>query len=126
LKYKVNNYLSFPFYNNYDYIFLKYFNINIYKKSKRKYSFLINENYRIFKKNIEDILKLKSIKRKTKYLIHDTVFSRQRYWGEPFPIYYKNKIANKLSNANLPLILPKLDLYKFNKKNSNFLKFLKI
>ena len=50
--------------------------------------------------------------RKVNYRIRDAIFSRQRYWGEPFPIYYKDGIATPLPLDALPLTLPEIDQYK--------------
>ena len=50
--------------------------------------------------------------RKVNYRIRDAIFSRQRYWGEPFPIYYKDGIATPLPVEELPLTLPEIDEYK--------------
>ncbi len=50
--------------------------------------------------------------RKINYRIRDAIFSRQRYWGEPFPIYYKDGIATPVDFADLPLTLPEIDQYK--------------
>lgn len=50
--------------------------------------------------------------RKTNYRLRDAIFSRQRYWGEPFPIYYKDGIPTPLPESELPLRLPKIDSYK--------------
>ncbi|MBR3406122.1 MAG: leucine--tRNA ligase [Bacteroidales bacterium] len=50
--------------------------------------------------------------RKVNYRIRDAIFSRQRYWGEPFPIYYKDGIATPVDFADLPLTLPEIDQYK--------------
>ena len=50
-------------------------------------------------------------KRKINYRMRDAAFSRQRYWGEPFPIVWKNGIAYPLSENELPLELPKVDSY---------------
>lgn len=47
----------------------------------------------------------------TNYRLRDAVFSRQRYWGEPFPIYYKNGIPHALEDQELPLELPPVDQY---------------
>ncbi|HZZ76122.1 MAG TPA: class I tRNA ligase family protein, partial [Puia sp.] len=46
------------------------------------------------------------------YKIRDAAFSRQRYWGEPFPIVWKNGIAYPLNEKDLPLELPKVESYK--------------
>ena len=48
-------------------------------------------------------------KRLVNYRLRDAIFSRQRYWGEPFPIYYKNDIAYRLSDEQLPLMLPPIE-----------------
>ncbi len=51
-------------------------------------------------------------KRKVNYRLRDAIFSRQRYWGEPFPIYYKDGIPTPLPLSELPLNLPEIDQYK--------------
>jgi leucyl-tRNA synthetase len=51
-------------------------------------------------------------KRKVNYKIHDAAFSRQRYWGEPFPIKWINGIAYPLDESELPLELPYVESYK--------------
>lgn len=48
---------------------------------------------------------------KINYRIHDAVFSRQRYWGEPVPIYFQNGIAKAMPFEELPLKLPEVDKY---------------
>ena len=50
--------------------------------------------------------------RKVNYKMRDAAFSRQRYWGEPFPITWKNGIAYPLSEDQLPLTLPHVESYK--------------
>ena len=50
-------------------------------------------------------------KRKVNYRLRDAIFSRQRYWGEPFPIYYKDGIPYPLNESKLPLELPEVDKY---------------
>ncbi len=47
----------------------------------------------------------------TNYRLRDAIFSRQRYWGEPFPIYYKDEIPYPLKESELPLSLPEVDKY---------------
>jgi leucyl-tRNA synthetase len=49
--------------------------------------------------------------RKVNYKMRDAAFSRQRYWGEPFPIAWKNGIAYPLDESELPLTLPEVDKY---------------
>ncbi|MDH5603070.1 MAG: leucine--tRNA ligase, partial [Cyclobacteriaceae bacterium] len=51
-------------------------------------------------------------KARVNYKIRDAVFSRQRYWGEPVPIYYEDGIARPIPFDELPLILPEIDEYK--------------
>ncbi|MDO4229152.1 MAG: leucine--tRNA ligase [Capnocytophaga sp.] len=49
--------------------------------------------------------------RKTNYRLRDAVFSRQRYWGEPFPIYYVNGLPQTIDTQHLPIELPKVEKY---------------
>ncbi len=51
-------------------------------------------------------------KKKINYRLRDAIFSRQRYWGEPFPIYYKDGLPYSLDESQLPLELPEIDAYK--------------
>lgn len=51
-------------------------------------------------------------KRKVNYRLRDAIFSRQRYWGEPFPIYYKEGIPYPVPYEKLPVILPEIDEFK--------------
>ena len=48
---------------------------------------------------------------KVNYRLRDAIFSRQRYWGEPFPVYYKDGIPTMLPDEKLPLQLPEVDAY---------------
>ena len=48
---------------------------------------------------------------KTNYRLRDAVFSRQRYWGEPFPVYYKHGMPQMIDAAHLPVQLPQVDEY---------------
>ena len=49
---------------------------------------------------------------KVNYRLRDAIFSRQRYWGEPFPVYYKNGIPTMIPEECLPLELPEISEYK--------------
>ena len=49
--------------------------------------------------------------RKVNYRLRDAIFSRQRYWGEPFPVYFKDGIATPMPLENLPLELPEVDKF---------------
>ena len=49
--------------------------------------------------------------RKVNYRLRDAIFSRQRYWGEPFPVYFKDGIATPISLDQLPLQLPEVDKF---------------
>jgi leucyl-tRNA synthetase len=51
-------------------------------------------------------------KGKTNFRMRDAIFGRQRYWGEPVPVYYENGIPKTLPLSELPLILPEIDQFK--------------
>ena len=51
-------------------------------------------------------------RRKVNYRLRDAIFSRQRYWGEPFPIYYKDGIPTPIPFDKLPLTLPEVDEFR--------------
>lgn len=48
---------------------------------------------------------------KVNYRLRDAIFSRQRYWGEPFPVYYKDGVPHLLDESQLPLLLPEVDKF---------------
>ncbi|MDP3680849.1 MAG: class I tRNA ligase family protein [Flavobacterium sp.] len=62
-------------------------------------------------KVIAELEKLKQGKGKTNYRLRDAVFSRQRYWGEPFPVYYVNGLPQMIDSQHLPIILPEVEKY---------------
>ncbi|XCC45383.1 MAG: class I tRNA ligase family protein [Candidatus Shikimatogenerans sp. Ttur] len=108
-KYNINVLIINPF-NKKNNIFLKKNNIlffkikkNFFKKKKNRKKFI--NKYTLYKKNI--------------YNMRDIILSRQKYWGEPIPIYYKNNIPINIKINNLPLILPNIkkikSLSKINK-----------
>ncbi|MFV5690432.1 leucine--tRNA ligase [Flavobacterium sp. LT1R49] len=74
--------------------------------------FLNGLNYKeATKKVIEELEKLNQGKGKTNYRLRDAVFSRQRYWGEPFPVYYVNGLPQMIDAKHLPIILPEVEKY---------------
>ena len=120
--------MSVPAHDSRDYAFAKHFNLPILEVvkggdlSKESYDakegILINSNFlnglpvkEAFNKAIEEIEKRFLGKRKTNYRLRDAVFGRQRYWGEPIPIYYKDGIPFELSENELPLLLPEVDKF---------------
>ncbi len=60
---------------------------------------------------IEKLEALKQGKGKTNYRLRDAVFSRQRYWGEPFPVYYVNGLPKMIAAEHLPILLPEVEKY---------------
>ena len=61
---------------------------------------------------IQELEKLSVGTGKTNYRLRDAIFSRQRYWGEPFPIYYKDSMPYAMDESKLPLELPSINEYK--------------
>ena len=74
--------------------------------------FLNGLDYRsALKKSIEELEKLGQGEGKTNYRLRDAVFSRQRYWGEPFPVYYENGMPQMIDKKHLPIKLPDVEKY---------------
>ncbi|MEM0517966.1 leucine--tRNA ligase [Aequorivita flava] len=121
--------MSVPCGDQRDYEFAKHFNIpipNIFKDadiSEEAYSdkentiitnsdFLNGLNYSEAMEKIITALEEKGIgEGKINYRLRDAVFSRQRYWGEPFPIYYKDGMPYAIPTKCLPLRLPDVEKY---------------
>ncbi len=121
--------MSVPCGDQRDFDFAKHFNLpipNIFKDadiSEEAYSdkentiiansdFLNGLNYSEATDKIIAALEEKGIgKGKINYRLRDAVFSRQRYWGEPFPIYYKNGMPQIIPTECLPLRLPEVEKY---------------
>nr|WP_294777841.1 leucine--tRNA ligase [uncultured Flavobacterium sp.] len=63
------------------------------------------------KKIIEELERIGQGKGKTNYRLRDAVFSRQRYWGEPFPVCYVNGLPQMIDPKHLPIVLPEVEKY---------------
>lgn len=63
------------------------------------------------RKVIEELEKIGAGKAKVNYRLRDAVFSRQRYWGEPFPVYYVNGLPQMIDKKHLPIVLPEVEKY---------------
>jgi leucyl-tRNA synthetase len=121
--------MSVPCGDQRDYDFAKHFNIdipNIFEGvdiSEEAYGskdnvviansdFLNGLNYKkAAKLAIYELEKLGQGEGKTNYRLRDAVFSRQRYWGEPFPVYYVNGKPQMIDKAHLPIRLPEVEKY---------------
>ena len=120
--------MAVPGHDERDYKFAKHFKLPIIEVveggdlSKEAYAAkegrLINSDFLdglnvkdAMKKAIEKIEQKNLGKGKTNYRLRDAVFGRQRYWGEPIPIYYKDDVPYALDESELPLILPEVDKY---------------
>ena len=74
--------------------------------------FLDGMNYKQATKTVvEELEKLGKGKGKTNFRLRDAVFSRQRYWGEPFPVYYVNGLPQTIDPKYLPIKLPEVEKY---------------
>ncbi|RLJ61463.1 leucyl-tRNA synthetase [Lacinutrix venerupis] len=74
--------------------------------------FLNGMNYKkASKRAIYELEQLGQGEGKTNYRLRDAVFSRQRYWGEPFPVYYVNGMPQMIDKAHLPITLPEVEKY---------------
>ncbi len=107
-----------PVYNKLNFYFAQKYNLSSVpilnkKKIMCNSSFLNSKSIGSSKKNIINFLKRKGYgAKKIIYRLHDWLFSRQRYWGEPFPVvFHKNKVL-LISEKNLPVKLPQISKYK--------------
>ncbi|ARV10780.1 leucine--tRNA ligase [Winogradskyella sp. PC-19] len=74
--------------------------------------FLNGMNYKkASKRAIYELEQIGQGEGKTNYRLRDAVFSRQRYWGEPFPVYYVNDMPQMIDKAHLPIVLPEVEKY---------------
>lgn len=114
-----------------DYAFAKHFNLPIIQVQEGEGSEITQENFDpkkgtminsgflnglevkdAIKKAIEFIEQKGIGKGKVNFKMRDAVFGRQRYWGEPIPVYYKDDIPFTFEEKDLPLVLPEIDEYK--------------
>jgi leucyl-tRNA synthetase len=111
-----------------DYVFAKHFNLPIVQVVDQQqieeqadptkdglylHGLIKGQNYKQATQTLIQELEQRGIgKGKTNFRIRDAIFGRQRYWGEPIPIYYKEGTAYGVAEADLPLVLPEIDEYK--------------
>lgn len=120
--------MAVPGHDTRDYAFAKTFNLPILQVveggdlSKEAYDAkegkIINSDFlnglevkEAIKKAIAEIEKRKIGKGKINYRLRDAVFGRQRYWGEPIPVYFDNGIPKVVAENELPIVLPEVDKY---------------
>ena len=120
--------MAVPGHDSRDYAFAKHFDLPIFEvvsggdlnvsSYDAKEGKLINSDFlnglevkAAIKKAIAHIEEKGIGKGKTNYRLRDAIFGRQRYWGEPIPVYYKNGIPQVLDATELPLLLPEVDKY---------------
>ncbi len=120
--------MAVPAHDSRDYAFAKHFNLPIIEVvsggdiSKESYDAkegtLVNSDFlngldvkNAVKRAIAEVESRKLGQKKVNFRLRDATFSRQRYWGEPFPIYYKDGMPYPLDVDKLPLELPEVDAY---------------
>jgi leucyl-tRNA synthetase len=120
--------MAVPGHDSRDYAFAKHFGLAIKEVveggdiSKEAYEAkegkIINSDFldglhvkAAIKRAIEEIERRNAGRGKINYRLRDAVFGRQRYWGEPIPIYYRDGIPYSLPEKELPLVLPEVDKY---------------
>lgn len=120
--------MAVPGHDSRDYAFAKHFNLPIIpliegadiseESFDAKEGIMINSGFLNGLTVPEAIAKAKEYieeegigKVKVNYRLRDAIFSRQRYWGEPFPVYYKDDLPYMLDESKLPLELPEVDKY---------------
>ncbi len=121
--------MSVPCGDQRDYAFAKHFNIpipNIFEGvdiseeafADKDKTVIANSDFlnglpykKAMKRAIFELEKIEQGEGKTNYRLRDAVFSRQRYWGEPFPVYYVNGMPQMIDKEHLPIRLPEVEKY---------------
>lgn len=120
--------MAVPAHDSRDYAFAKHFNLPIIpliegcdvseESFDAKEGIMINSDFlngmtvaEAIPAAIEEVEKRKLGFRKINFRLRDAIFSRQRYWGEPFPIYYKDGMPYTINEDKLPLELPEIDKF---------------
>ena len=120
--------MAVPAHDSRDYAFAKYFNLPIIplvegcdiseESFDAKEGIMMNSGFldgmtveQAIPAAIDEVEKRGLGYRKINYRLRDAIFSRQRYWGEPFPVYYKDGMPYTLDESELPLELPEVDKY---------------
>ena len=120
--------MAVPAHDSRDYAFAKHFNLPIIpliegcdvseESFDAKEGIMINSDFmngmtveEAIKKGIDEVEARNLGYRKINYRLRDATFSRQRYWGEPFPIYYKDGMPYTVEEKDLPIELPEVDKF---------------
>ena len=120
--------MAVPAHDSRDYSFAKHFNLPIIpliegcdvseESFDAKEGIMINSEFlngmtveQAIPAAIDEVEKRELGYRQVNYRLRDAIFSRQRYWGEPFPVYYKDGMPYTLDEKELPLELPEVDKY---------------
>lgn len=120
--------MAVPAHDSRDYAFAKHFNLPIIPLIEgcdvtedsfdAKEGIMINSGFlngltvkQAIAKAKEYIAEQKLGQVKVNFRLRDAIFSRQRYWGEPFPVYYKDEMPYMLDESRLPLELPEIDKF---------------
>ncbi|MBT0811188.1 leucine--tRNA ligase [Litoribacter ruber] len=119
--------MAVPAHDDRDYAFAKHFGLEIRQVVEgsmedgafsAKDGNIINSDFlnglsvkEAMKKGIEHLEDKKLGKAKIQYRMRDAIFTRQRYWGEPLPVYFKDGLPYLIDEKDLPLVLPEVDKY---------------